>query len=110
MNTFSNETSRTVTKGIYQETRNADGSVSTKRIGDDVTEYNYATNADNDRIRINGRVYKVVANYEFSIKIQKTQIQANGGASGLMKFLTTFQNHVSDCWEQKIFNNCRAVS
>jgi len=34
-----------------------------------------------------GKKFKVVNDYEFAYKIQKTQINASGGISGLLKFI-----------------------
>lgn len=107
---FADAISRTVTKGIYHTEDCPGGGKRTIKDGETSTTYEYAASVDNDYIRLNGKIYPVKHDYEFSIKIQKTQIRATNGASGLIKFLTTFQNKVSDGWEQKIIDNCRALN
>lgn len=110
MMNIASEKSRTVTKGIYNVIDLDNGQKQHVRIGETKTDYHYSVNADNDRISINGKEYKVVSDYEFTIKIQKTQIKAINGAAGLMNFLSGFQNSVSDNWERKIIENCRPVA
>ena len=38
-------------------------------------------------ITTSGKTFKVVKDYEFTYKIQKTQIKASGGIEGLRKFI-----------------------
>lgn len=70
-----------------------------------VKTYNFA--ADGNRLTINGRTYKVVQDWEFAIKILKTQIKAINGAEGLIKF---FMREPSDSWEIKVIENCRPIA
>lgn len=107
---FQDETKRDVIKTNWLKVPTGDGHVKSVANGQTVTPYRYAVSEDNSRIRINGKVYSVKDNFEFTIKIQRTQIQARDGAAGLMKFLTTFQSAVADGWEQKIIQNCRALN
>ena len=70
--------------------------------------YTYQTNKANDKIKINGKIYKVVDSWEFAIKVQKTQIQARDAAAGLMKFLLTFSE--LDYWEQQIIKTVKTLN
>ena len=66
--------------------------------------YKYSTNNENNIITINGLSYKVGDVYEYAIQIKKTKINANGGALGLVRFLSS---QTFDMWETKILNNCK---
>lgn len=100
---------RTVTRGIFNRvpTGNYVGNVEqfrTVKIGEQTTVYNYV--AEENALIINGAKYKVVEDFEFTIKIQKSQIKAVGGASGLLDFLT---RETLDSWELKIIERCRPM-
>ena len=66
----------------------------------------YSTNEKNDVITINGVFYKVGDVYGYAIQIKKTKINANGGAFGLLRFLSS---QTFDIWENKILNNCKPI-
>lgn len=107
---FQDAQTRRVVKTVWLEVPQPGGQIRHVANGQTVTEYQYAASVDNAYISLNGRVYSVKDNFEWAIKIQRTQIQARSGAAGLIEFLTTHQSKVSDGWEQKIIDNCRALN
>jgi phage FluMu protein gp41 len=56
--------------------------------GQKINEGNIFVDIENEKIITkNGKEFKVVKDYEFTYKIQKTQINAQGGINGLYKFI-----------------------
>jgi hypothetical protein len=56
--------------------------------GQQINEGNIFIDIENEMlITNNGKKFKVVKDYEFTYKIQKTQIKASGGINGLNDFI-----------------------
>jgi hypothetical protein len=56
--------------------------------GQQINEGNIFIDIENEMlITKNGKKFKVVKDYEFTYKIQKTQIKASGGINGLHDFI-----------------------
>lgn len=71
-----------------------------------ITEYELKPSADNTLISINGKIYKVKDDSEFAIKIMKTMVKSQNGATGLIKFLIKgFQN-----WIPRIIDNVKPLN
>ena len=86
-----------------------------QRCGDDYISWQVSIyNGKEDLITISKfdecRTYRVVRDWEFAIKIQKTQIRAIDGASGLFDFLTIFDENCSMGWLRKIWDNCKPIN
>lgn len=70
-----------------------------------ITEYELKASVDNTLIFINGKIYKVKDDSEFAIKIMKTMVKSQNGASGLINFLIKgFQN-----WIPRIIDNTKPI-
>ena len=76
--------------------------------------YNYAFNAYGNSIIIERdgvkKVFKVVEDNDFVVKVQKTQVKATGGAEGLYKFFareSAIGSSLAKIWMDKIFDNTK---
>lgn len=87
-----------------------------QRCGDDYISWQVSIyNGKEDLITISKfdecRTYRVVRDWEFAIKIQKTQIRAIDGTSGLFDFLTIDNAEIWNCkWLNKIWDNCKPIN
>lgn len=103
---FTGYRERVVKKSIVRTVVLPDGQKRWVKEGENTFVHSYEYNNGNDKIKIDGKIYAVRDSLEFAIKIQKTQLQAVGGARGLIRFLCS-QSPCSDSWESKITNNCK---
>lgn len=102
------QTSRTVTKGIYNVETLPNGQKRYNKVGETKTTYTYSTNENDDVITINGKSYRVEYNSEWAYKIMKTKIKAPGAAR-LLETLTEFQHSCQDYIEEKIIENVKPI-
>ncbi len=102
---------KTVTHGIYSRVSTGKyvGNYEQFRcdkVGERVNTYTFEV-INANALRINGNAYRIEDNSEFAIKIMKTKIKAQGGASGLLKF---FMRDSFDSWELKVIENCKPIN
>lgn len=102
---------KTVTSGIYNRVPTGEYVGNREQIrmvktGERVSKYTFEV-INADTLRINGNAYKVEYSSEFAIKIMKTKIKAQGGASGLLKF---FMSDTLDSWELRVVENCKPIN
>ncbi len=102
---------KTVTSGIYNRVPTGEyvGNREQFRMvktGERVNKYTFEI-VNANTLRINGNAYRIEDNSEFAIKIMKTKIKAQGGASGLLKF---FMHDTFDSWELRVIENCKPIN
>ena len=72
---------------------------------------NHTITTDGDKIIIDGEAVKVTENPEYTYKINKTCISAQGGAQGLYDFLEDLiKEDFALCWAEAVIDGATKIS
>lgn len=72
---------------------------------------NHTITTDGDKIIIDGEAVKVIENPEYTYKINKTCISAQGGAQGLYNFMEDLiREDFARCWTEAVIDGAARIS